>query len=142
MDSVASAPPIVVVDDEAVARELITRYLRKLGLRNPVLEAADVDSAIEILRTTPLPALVLLDVVMPGRSGLELLEWLRAHAELRSTPVLMLTVSAELEEVDRAYALGISAYLVKPVGYAALEDVIRHLGGSWLLLPPEPGSPT
>ena len=127
---------VVVVDDDELARMLVTRYLAKLGLRNPVVQAADGDEGVQKLSDETLrPVLVLLDMRMPGRSGLEVLRWIRGTPRLASTPVVMLTGSAELEEVDEAYALGIASYLVKPVGFAALQDVLRQADLPWAILP-------
>lgn len=110
--------PIVVVDDDELARALVVRHLRKLGLCNPVVEAVDGDAACEVLAGLgSRPALMLLDLEMPGRSGLEVLRWVRGQESLADLPVLMLTGSAELDEVDAAYELGIASYLVKPVGF-------------------------
>lgn len=131
-----SASPILVVDDDELARELVARLLEKLNLVNPLAFAEDGESAIKLLSTGPSPALVLLDLDMPRRSGLDVLAWLRSHERLHRVPVVMLTGSAELEDVDRAYDLGIASYLVKPVGFAALRDVMRDLAAPWLLLPP------
>lgn len=130
------APPILIVDDDEIARDLVSRLVAKLHLVNPLVTAADGNRAIEVLANGPRPALVLLDLNMPERSGLEVLSWLRTNPELRATPVIILTSSAELEEVDRAYNLGIQSYLVKPVGFTALRDVLRELEAPWMLLAP------
>lgn len=128
--------PIVVVDDDELARALVVRHLHKLGLRNPVVEAIDGDMACEVLAgLQPQPVLMLLDLEMPGRSGLEVLEWVRGERSLAELPVVMLTGSAELGEIDSAYGLGIVSYLVKPVGYGALDDVLRRVGLPWAILP-------
>lgn len=128
--------PIVVVDDDDLARTLIRHYLVKMALANPVLEAEDGERAVRLLSELPYPpALVLLDMHMPHRNGLEVLSWLRAAPATSQTPVVMLTGSAGLEDVDGAYALGVSSYLVKPVGFTALQDIIRQLGLPWALVP-------
>lgn len=127
---------VLVADDDEIARELVVRYFAKLNLRNRVVLACDGDEAVRILSAEGLrPVLVLLDQEMPGRSGLEVLRWLRDDARVAAVPVVMLTGSAALHEVDEAYALGVSCYLVKPVGFAALEDVLRQLSLPWALVP-------
>lgn len=134
--------PILVVDDDEAARRTMIASILQTGLRNPILEAADADSARQVLATHSRPALVVIDVRMPGASGLELLAWIRAQPGLRSTPVVVVTVAAELAEVDRAFALDASAYLLKPVGYIGLRDVLLGLRSPWLLgVPPDdPGT--
>lgn len=142
-DGSSPAAPIVIVDDDEPTRRLLVHYLRKLRLCNPLLQAGDGHQAIDVLSSCELaPPLVLLDLHMPRRSGLEVLAWLRADRRLREAPVVMLTGSAELEDIDRAYDLGIRSYLVKPVGFAAVADVLRKLDAPWALLPPQPGSET
>lgn len=131
-------PPIIVADDDRTARELVVRLFRKLNLLNPVLAAEDGVQAIEVLETEH-PALVLLDIDMPRTSGLDVLRHLRAEKRLANVPVIMLTGSADLAEVDAAYALGVAAYLVKPVGFVALRDVVHELGLPWVLLRREIG---
>lgn len=131
-----AAPPVVVVDDDESARVLIRRYLQRLQLANPVLTAEDGDRAVRVLAAGAIsPALVLLDLHLPGRSGLEVLEWMRQD-RFAEVPVVMLTGSSELADIDRAYELGISSYLVKPVGFGALDDVLRKLPAPWMLLQP------
>jgi len=89
---------------------------------------------IAALESAPRPALVLLDLEMPGKTGLEVLAWLRADVRLATVPVVRLSASSGIDEVDGAYALGISSYLVKPVGFAAMQDIIRQLNLPWALL--------
>jgi len=128
--------PVVVVDDDPLARALVVRCLRALGLSNPVVEVVDGDDARAVLAgMLEPPVLVLLDLELPGRNGLEVLSWMRSDPHLCSTPVVMLTGSAELEDVDAAYELGILSYLVKPVGFEALQDVVRTLAQPWALVP-------
>lgn len=127
------AAPIMIIDDDELARELIVLFLRKMGLRNRIVIAVDGDQALEVLTRMPEPALVLLDLELPGRSGLDVLEWLRSRGDVR-LPVVALTGSTELADIDRAFELGITSYLVKPVGVAALTDVIRGLHLPWQLL--------
>jgi CheY-like chemotaxis protein len=123
--------PVLVVDDDESGRELNRRFLAKLGLRNPIETRSDGDAAIAFLdervRTGAPPALAVLDVRLPGRSGLEVLRWIRSHPALHDLAVVMQTGSADLEDMTAARALGISAYLVKPVSYGTLGNVIRGL---------------
>ncbi|GIX49663.1 MAG: response regulator [Candidatus Tectimicrobiota bacterium] len=82
----------------------------------------------------PLPVLVLLDLQLPGRSGFEVLAWLRQQARLRRLPVMVFTSSGEAGDVNRAYDLGANAYLVKPATLAALVDLVQVLAAHWLRL--------
>lgn len=129
--------PVVVADDDELARELVVRHLRKLNLRNRLLQAADGAAAragVESLEVAP--CLVLLDLDMPVSSGLDVLRWLRTESAFPHVPVVMLTASATLDYIDEAYRLGIASYLVKPVGFATLHDVLCELALPWALLEP------
>ena len=129
--------PLVVADDDELARELVVRYLHKLNLRNRVVQATDGAVAIaELAALEVAPCLVLLDLEMPVSSGLDVLRWLRTQSAFPHVPVVMLTASATLDDIDEAYRHGIASYLVKPVGFAALQDVLRELDLPWALLEP------
>jgi len=71
----------------------------------------------------PLPRLILLDLKMPGKTGFDVLSWIRASPQLSRIPVVVLTSSVHTEDRARALELGARQYLVKPVGYAALEKL-------------------
>lgn len=125
-------PPIVVADDDAQARRLIAAFLQRLRVANPVAVAESGPEAVALLETLdPPPALALLDIRMPGSTGLDVLRWVRAQDRLRRLPVILLTGAAEIDEVNEAHELGVSSYLVKPVGYEALGEVLRSLELPW-----------
>jgi len=73
------------------------------------------------------PALVLLDLKLPRMSGLEVLEWMRNQPPLGAVRVVVLTSSSEESDIRRAHALGVSAYVVKPVDFMGLRGVIEGL---------------
>jgi CheY-like chemotaxis protein len=81
----------------------------------------------------PLPAVVLLDLNMPRKNGLEILEWIRRQPVLRRTCVYILSASTRREDIDRAYALGANAYLVKPSTLDELSHMAKTLV-AWLKL--------
>jgi CheY-like chemotaxis protein len=131
---VSDLPPIVVVDDDAGSCLLMTRLLGRLGLCNPVVVAGSVAAATDLVRGLPrLPVLVLLDLGLPDGSGFDVLRSLGRDA-LGNAGIVVLTGSDDLADVDTAYALGAHSYLVKPVAYEALGDVVHRLGLPWALL--------
>lgn len=83
---------------------------------------------------SPLPDLVLLDLKLGGKSGFEVLEWMRGREDLRHLPVVVLTSSKGAADLRRAYDLGANSYLVKPVGFGHLQELVRGLGFYWLRL--------
>lgn len=75
--------------------------------------------------------MILLDTALPRRSGLEVLEWIRKQPELNRIPVVMLTSSVNPEDVNRAYCLGASSYLIKPTDFNDLVELAFGLKGYW-----------
>ena len=135
-------PPVLVAEDERQARDVFVRLLAKVGITNPVRFARDGQEAIDYLTAVTAgseaePVLIVLDLHMPRRSGLEVLRWLREQTAFQWIPVVMLTGSAEMSAVTESHELGVASYLVKPVGFGALSDVIRRLDLRWALLPSE-----
>jgi CheY-like chemotaxis protein len=131
--------PILIVDDDGASRLLIEASLSALRLANPVVMACDGDAAVRRLQPclcneAPVPALVMLDGQMPGRSGLEVLRWMRQQPALRDVPAIMLTGMSDVDSIQHAYSSGAASYLVKPVAFEALADVIRGLQRPWALL--------
>jgi CheY-like chemotaxis protein len=135
--------PLVVVEDDDNDVVLLQRAFRKSNLLNPLVFLRDGEMARDYLAgrgeyadraAHPLPVLMLLDLKLPRLSGLELLEWMREQPALRGLPVVILTSSRESRDLERAYALGANSYLVKPVAFEALLELVRAIGLYWLML--------
>jgi DNA-binding response OmpR family regulator len=112
---------VLVVDDEPIVRDVVVRYLERDGHRT--LQAGDGDEAREVLEREAL-SLVVLDVMLPGVSGLELARWIRSRSEV---PIVMLTALGE--ETDRIVGLELGAddYLTKPFSPRELAVRVRNL---------------
>jgi DNA-binding response OmpR family regulator len=110
---------ILVVDDEPVVRDVVVRYLRRDGFET--LEASRGDDARALIEAHE-PALVVLDVMLPGTDGLELCRWIRGRSEL---PVILLT--ARTDEADRIVGLELGAddYVTKPFSPRELAARVR-----------------
>lgn len=139
---------VLLVEDDPNDILLIQRAFRKANLTNISMQVIqDGDAAIDYLDGAgdytdrdryPFPVLILLDLKLPRRSGLEVLGWLRQQPELRRLPVIILTSSQENTDVNRAYDLGANSYLVKPLGLNALVDIVTTINMYWLLLNESP----
>ena len=110
---------VLVVDDEPIVREVIVRYLEREG--HTTLQADHGDRAQEMIERQH-PDLVVLDVMLPGKDGLELCRWIRARSEL---PIILLT--ARGEEADRIVGLELGAddYVTKPFSPRELAARVR-----------------
>jgi DNA-binding response OmpR family regulator len=107
-----SQPPLVVVaDDDALLRSLVEFKLKARGYR--VITAGDGDEALSTI-TRERPDLVVLDAMMPGADGFEVLRRMKAEAALSAIPVVMLTARRLESDIVGALQLGASDYLVKP----------------------------
>ena len=134
---------LLLVEDDPDHVLLIQRALARASLVNPVKIVRDGDEAIAYLSGTgeyddrarfPIPSLILLDLKLPKKSGLEVLEWIRGHATLKYLPVVVLTSSSESRDIERAYALGVNSYLVKQVRFEDLLEMVKSIGMYWMIL--------
>ncbi len=131
---------ILLVEDDANDVLFLLRALKKNEIFNPVSVIADGDEAISYLTgagkyadrvTYPFPKVVLLDLKMPRRGGLELLEWLKNHPEYRVIPTLVLTSSQLDDDVVKAYGLGANSYMVKPSNFDELQRMMKTAHEFW-----------
>ena len=137
------AAPILIVEDDPNDVALLRRAFRKARLVNPVHVVKKADEAQEYFQGDGdygdvgefvEPALVLLDLKLPGRSGHEVLRWMRSRPEFVSVPVVVLTSSREDADIERAYALGANSYLQKPATFEALLDMAHTLNLYWMVM--------
>jgi CheY-like chemotaxis protein len=138
---------ILVVEDDSNDVVLIQRAFAKARILNPLQTVGNGDDAVAYLagegefadrQRHPFPVLVLLDLKLPRRTGLEVLGWIRSQAGLKRLPVVVLTSSKEARDVNRAYDLGANSYLVKPVGFDSLLELVKSLEVYWLILNQKP----
>jgi PAS domain S-box-containing protein len=113
---------VLLAEDDDDEAWLMCRAWRKAGIRNPVFRVHDGQEAIEYFKGEepfedrnqyPLPCLVLLDIKMPRRTGLEVLKWIREQPDLCTLPAVILTASSANSDIHAANQLGVKAYLVK-----------------------------
>jgi CheY-like chemotaxis protein len=139
-------PDILLAEDNPNDVELTLDALAAHNLANRVTVAQDGVEALEYLRcegvfagrTPGKPAVVLLDIKMPRKDGLEVLREIRNDPELKRLPVVILTSSREEQDIITSYDLGVNAYVVKPVDFQAFIDAVEHLGVFWALINERP----
>jgi CheY-like chemotaxis protein len=121
---VSDRPIVLVCDNEEALRALVTATLEGTGCE--LVEARDGEEALKQARASR-PDLILLDIMMPVRTGLDVLAELRADAELAQTPVVMLTARAQLKDRDAALAAGADRFLAKPFSPLELARLVDEL---------------
>jgi CheY-like chemotaxis protein len=137
------------VEDDPNDVLLLQRAFRKANLPINIQAVTDGDKAVAYLSGAegysdrekfPLPSVVLLDLKMPRKSGLEVLAWIRSEQRLRRLIVIIFTSSKHDEDVNKAYDLGANSYLVKPVGFDMLVDLAKTINHYWLTTNERPPS--
>jgi two-component system, response regulator len=128
--------PILLVEDSADDQELISRALKRANVQNPIVIANDGQEALYLLHGTgkPLPALVLLDLKLPRINGFEVLAKLRADPRTRNLPVVVLSSSSEMEDINQSYDIGANSYIRKPVSIKQFNEAIAQVVTYWLSL--------
>ena len=129
------------VEDDPNDVLLLQRAFRKANAALTINAVTDGDKAVAYLSGAdefadrekyPLPTVVLLDLKMPRKSGLEVLLWLRKQPQLRHLIVVFLTSSNSAEDIRLAYEAGANSYLVKPVEFTEMVELIRNVVVYWL----------
>lgn len=115
---------VVLVEDELNIAEAIRFLLSNEGWRVETL--ANGSSAFDIIRKAA-PDLVMLDVMLPGRSGFEILKDLRADPDCAHLPVLMLTARGQARDREMAELAGVSKFMTKPFSNAEMLEAVREL---------------
>ncbi|AWM32395.1 response regulator [Hymenobacter nivis] len=132
--------PVLVVEDNAEDFTALNRAFRKHALQNPVLRCEDGDQALEYLQgygqaagwPQVLPAIVLLDLNLPGTDGRAVLEMVKNDPRLRSIPIIVFSTSSSASDIDTCYQLGANSYLTKTIQYGAMEEKIGVTIKYWL----------
>jgi CheY-like chemotaxis protein len=132
---------ILLVDDREDDVFLIRKAFRTAGLNNPLYTVNDGEQAVAYLMGEgpfsnraeyPLPDLILLDLKMPRLDGFEVLSWIRNQPGIRALPVIVLTSSEELRDVNRAYELGANSFLVKPLDFENSVSLLSTVQKYWI----------
>jgi CheY-like chemotaxis protein len=139
---------ILMADDDPDDRLLVQDAFEEVHLKN---QFAFVEDGIELmdylyrrnayahLEGTPLPGLILLDLNMPKKDGRAALKEIKEDSALRTIPIVILTTSSAEEDILRTYDLGANSFIVKPVTFDKLVDIIRKVTNYWfeiVRLPP------
>jgi len=132
---------ILLVEDDPDHAELTMMALRDSQMLD-IITCSDAEEALEYLYHTgkevqggddaPRPNLILLDLKLPGKNGIEMLRIIKGDSELASIPVCMLTTSENIDDIDQCYAAGANSYVSKPVRFPEFQRKIRSISRFWL----------
>ena len=130
--------PILLIEDNPMDVDLTQRAFIRHNLANPLEVMRDGQEAIDFVAGwragDPVPSVILLDLKLPKICGLEVLRVIRAHPGIGTVPVVVLTSSAEDDDIRKAYLLGANSYIVKPVDFEKFIDVARQIELYWTVL--------
>jgi len=132
---------ILMADDDADDRRLTKEAFEESRLVNNLRFVENGEELLDYLKhrgkfaadeKSPRPGLILLDLNMPRLDGRAALKELKSDPDLRTIPVVILTTSKADEDVYRSYDLGVNSYIVKPVTFEALVDILQTLEKYWI----------
>jgi two-component system response regulator len=138
---------IVLVEDNPTDAELTIRALRRGRISNQIQLLEDGAEALDFLfcrgnyahrSMTNQPKVILLDLKLPRISGLEVLRQLKSDPRTQMIPVVVLTSSAEDQDMIESYQLGVNSYIVKPVDFEQFNEAVKQLGFYWVLFNQSP----
>jgi CheY-like chemotaxis protein len=137
---------ILIVEDDPNDVELTLTALEEYNLANEVVVTRDGEEALDYLycrgnfktRSNGNPAVLLLDLKLPKRDGLEVLQQIKSDENLKVIPVVVLTSSHEEKDVVASYKLGVNAYVVKPVDFHEFVNAVKELGIFWAVINESP----
>ncbi len=134
---------ILLVEDNDCDAELTIHAFKKNNLGNKIIRFSDGPEALNYLNSVEnqqdkmengFPKIILLDIKLPGLSGIEVLQKIKNNPLTKNIPVVMLTSSTEQKDIKTCYELGVNSYISKPVDFEKFVETMRTLGMYWLLL--------
>jgi CheY-like chemotaxis protein len=130
--------PVIYVEDDANDAFFLNTAFEKAEIVNPLHVISNGQEAIDYLGRAgtsldnPAPCLVLLDLNLPGRPGVEVLQWIREQPQFYTLPVIILSASNKDYDIHLCYEKGANAYLIKPSSVGTLNVIARSVRDFWL----------
>lgn len=124
---------VLLVEDDRVDAMLIKKAFKRLEINNPIHHVENGEDAVAFLKNEEnvKPWIVLLDLNMPRMNGIEFLEIVKSDPELKNIPIIVLTSSLEQRDRSSAFDFGVAGYMVKPVTYADLLNLMEAIRQYW-----------
>lgn len=143
-----AAAPVLLVDDSDEELLLMQLGLKRAGVTLPQVAVSSGDAALDYLLgrgahqgrdPRVMPQLVLMDLHMPGKSGIDVLREIRAHPELSALKVVMFSSSDAPVDIVEAHDVGANSFICKPLTASGMREVIRQIRERWLDVDLPPG---
>lgn len=133
--SVPSSETILIVDDSPNDVEFLLRTFKQVGVQNPVHVCMGGAESLKYLFDTAKepPAMVLLDLKMPGVDGFHVLNKVKSHPILKDIVVIVLTTSSDLMDIALAYELGANSFLTKPLDLSEFREMVSAFHNYWVI---------
>ncbi|WP_414581947.1 response regulator [Scytonema sp. PCC 10023] len=131
---------ILLVEDSDEDFAAFSRMLWEAAFFNPVYRTCDGDDALDYLyhqgeyadpATSPRPAIILIDLNLPGTDGREVIEQVKQDEALKSIPIVVFTTSSSPKDIKSCYQYGVNCYMLKPIGVEALRKTVRIFLDYW-----------
>lgn len=135
-----SGQPLLVIEDSDEDFEALVRMVKRSPVANPIYRCIDGDDALDFLygagqyrdrENAPRPAIILLDLNLPGTDGREVIEQIKQDEQLKIIPVVVLTTSSNPRDIEACYQYGASGYLLKPIDTQKLRKTIQAFLDYW-----------
>ncbi len=129
---------VLLVEDDLNDIELIKRAFAKIKMNIKLdvvkngVEGADYLGAVDSNDDKKVPDLIIMDLKLPKKNGHELLDWIKDREGIKHIPVVVFTSSNESRDIEKAYKLGANSYVLKPVSFEKLTELIKTLTTYWL----------
>jgi CheY-like chemotaxis protein len=134
----APQPLVLLVEDDPDDVTMIREAFEESKQRGELYAVGDGEQALDFLRrargfaNAPRPGLILLDLSLPGRDGLEFLAEVKTDADLLTIPVIVLTSSRSPEDIQRCYSLHANGYVTKPKDFDGMSEIIGQIAACFL----------
>ena len=145
---------ILHVEDSEIDHESLKRSYKRTGIKAPLFWCSDIKKAQDFLShqgiyldetLAPRPAIILLDLNMPGEDGVHFLKQIKKSSKFSLIPVVVLSSSSSPKDVEQCYRLGANAYILKPMDAKNLDSIVMAFTYFWLrhtVLPPQSPGPS
>ncbi|MBW4605454.1 MAG: response regulator [Calothrix sp. FI2-JRJ7] len=133
--------PLLVVEDSNEDFRMLQRLMQRFEVKNPIYRCSDGDELLNYLyhkgaydnpRKAPRPSVILLDLNLPGVDGRYVLERIKQDITFREIPIVVFTTSSNPEDIELCYQKGANGYLIKPMDYKELHNIMRAFVNYWL----------